>query len=407
MKNQKRRPKKAKFSMGKMLLIAIMVLIAASIVCAVSYLRNHRPSVDTDVPFDITTVGPDTSNNAGPQDTDADVTPDEEQYVRDTDVVNFFVVGRDKESWNTDVMMIVNFNMKDGSLGILQIPRDTYINAEDYHGRLNAALATFRNRIRTDDPKISSKELLDSGMGKVVELLEKSMCIQLDGYVHVDLAGFKEIVNAIGGVYMDVPYEMDYEDPEQNLYIHLEPGPQLLTGEKAEMFVRFRSGYVQADIGRIDAQKIFMTALFKQLKSNLSIARIPALAGQIIKYVTTDVPLEDVIIYAKELLGVDMAKVSMMTLHGTAHQTQSGAWYYVMNRASALNMVNEYFNVYNKDITEELFDQARIFTDESYAPFSNIYYASPDDDIVEIKPDIETGEHISDGGLVIPLNPNK
>ena len=170
------------------------------------------------------------------------------------------------------------------------------------------------------------------------------------------------------------------------------------------MFVRFRSGYVQADIGRIDAQKIFMTALFKQLKNNQIVSKVPALAEQVIKYVTTDVPLADIIIYAKELLGVDMGNIAMMTLHGTAQQTQSGAWYYVMNREFALNAVNTYFNVYNTDITDALFDPTRAFTDESYAPFSKIYYAAEDDAAVQVKPNVETGEDISQGGLTIPLN---
>ena len=414
----KRHPKKRGFPVWKIVLIIVTVLLFASIAIGATFLKVYRPSVDTDVPFDtdglfaIETVKP-SDSGAVPDDTPKDTEPsvpvssetkEEVKFVRDTESVNFLVMGRDKDSWNTDVMMIVNFNMREGSLSIMQIPRDTYIRTDIHHGRLNSALAGIRNDIRAENRKISSTELLERGMSEVVMLLEKTLCIQIDGYAHVDLNGFKQIINIIGGVYMAVPYAMDYEDPEQNLKIHLEPGWQLLDGAKAEMFVRFRSGYVQADIGRIDAQKIFMTALFKQLKSNLSVSKVPALAEQILKYVTTDVPLADIIIYAKELLGVDMGKISMMTLHGTAQQTNSGAWYYIMNRAWALDAINSYFNVYNMDITDTMFDPTRAFNDDSYAPFSKIYYAAAGDATVQVKPDVETGEHISQGGLNIPLN---
>lgn len=412
-KDNKRHPKKKNgFPAWKAALIVVTVAIFAAIACGATFLTTHRPALDTDVPFSIETAAPMDTTAAAPE-TDSSgetvalpppVKPETPVFTRDTDSVNFFVVGRDKDSWNTDVMMIVNFNMREGSLSIMQIPRDTYVRSEKHTGRLNAALAMIRNDIRAANPKMTSSDLLCTSLSEVVELLEKTLCIQIDGYAHVDLAGFRGIVNAIGGVYMDVPYAMDYEDPYQNLKIHLEPGWQLLDGTKAEMFVRFRSGYVQADIGRIDAQKIFMTALFKQLKNNLSVSKVPALAEQVIKYVTTDVPLADIIIYAKELLGVDMGNISMMTLHGTARQTKSGAWYYVMNRAWMLGAVNTYFNVYNTEITDALFDPTRAFTDESYAPFSKIYYAAADDAAVQVKPDVETGEDISQGGLNIPLN---
>ncbi len=404
MKNSnKRHPKKHRLSVALVVVIAVTVAIFAAIACGAAFLKMYRPSVDTDVPFPIeTTLPPDQPKN--PSETTAEDEPKEDPYVRDTETVNFLVVGRDKSSWNTDVLMIVNFNMREGSLSILQIPRDTYIRSEEITGRINAGLAMIRNDNRAENPKLSQSELLRESMADMTELLERSLCIQIDGYVHVDLAGFRSIINTIGGVWMDVPYAMDYEDPFQDLNIHLEPGPQLLDGEKAEMFVRFRSGFVQADIGRMDAQKIFMAALFKQMKSNLTLSKIPALMEDMFKYVTTDVPLADIIIYAKELIGVDMAKISMMTLHGTAQQTNTGAWYYIMNRAAALQAVNAHFNVYNREITDALFDPNAAFTDPNVEVFSKIYHADPNDEVVQVKPDEKTGEDINNGGINIPLN---
>lgn len=409
----RRKPVKRGIPAWKVTLAVVVILILALLALGASYLKFYRPSVETDVPFDIETTTPPEVTTALPDDNivettnDADDTKDIEAgaFTRDTESVNFLVVGRDAASWNTDVIMIVNFNMREGSLSVMQLPRDTYIEADSrIHGRINTVMKSMRSRAYDEDPTLSDEELLRAGMAGMCELLEKSLCIQIDGYAHVDLAGFRGIVDAIGGVYMDVPYAMHYSDPDQNLYINLSPGPQTLSGSEAEMFVRFRSDYVQADIGRIDAQKIFLTALFKQLKTNLTVTTVPQIVEQVVKYVTTDVPLADIIIYAKELLGVDMNNVSMMTLYGTATQTETGAWYYIMNRASTLDMINTYFNVYNSPITDEIFDRTQAFTDEGSAIFTSIYNASPDDPAVEVKPDIMTGEEIDNGDLNIALH---
>ena len=393
-KPNKRQPKKKKTTPAlKITLICGVVLIFAMIACAAIFLDVYRPSVDTDAPpfnVDLVTPPDDKLNNNDD--------PNEDVYKRDTEVVNFLVAGRDKDAWNTDVLMLVNFNMRDYTLNVLQIPRDTYIEIDSVRGRVNTIMKTMRAAAYTRDPSLSGTEMMKAGMQGTVELLEKSLCVQIDGYAIVNLEGFRNIINVIGGVYMDVPYDMDYEDPDQDLYIHLAAGPQTLDGAEAEMFVRFRDAYVQGDIGRVNAQKIFLTALFKQLKNNLTISTIPALAEQVLKYVTTDISLADIIIYAKELLKVDMEKVSMMTLPGKdARSSSTGAWYYIMHRADALLAVNEYFNVYNKDITDELFDATHAFTDEDHAEFAQIYFAEPSGT------GVETADKIDAGELDIPL----
>lgn len=405
---QKRYPVKRRIPLVKIILAVVIILILTLICLIAAFVKLHRPSVDTDVPF-VTDENPVTDPSFPvTEPTDTTVTTESSipsgSFTRDTESFNFLVVGRDAASWNTDVIMLVNFNIKSASLSVMQLPRDTYIEIDQVRGRINTAMKTMRSAAYSKDPTLSQEELLKAGMDGMCELLEKSLCIQIDGYAHINLEGFRGIIDAIGGVTMDVPYSMDYDDPDQDLHIHLSPGVQVLDGEKAEMFVRFRSGYVQADIGRIDAQKIFMTALFKQLKSNLTVSTVSKLAEQVLKYVTTDVPLADVIFYAKELLGVDMENISMMTLYGSALQTESGAWYYCMNRAATLDMINTYFNVYSDPITDTMFDKTQAFTDEDSERFCRIYLADPDDTSVEVKPDIKTGEDIDSGDIDIALS---
>lgn len=89
------------------------------------------------------------------------------------------------------------------------------------------------------------------------DLLEDGLGIPVDFWAIVDLDGFSGIVDAVGGVEMDLTYDMDYEDPDQDLYIHLKKGVQTLNGDQAEQFVRFRYGYAQGDIGRVDGSESF------------------------------------------------------------------------------------------------------------------------------------------------------
>lgn len=401
----KRHPKKSRIPVIKIILAVIAVMIFLTVAGVATFLKVHRPSVDTDVPpFFVDTVEPegttyDTETKTvtdGTGEADTEAPPPEIVYVRDTEIVNFLVMGRDKDAWNTDVMMLVNFNMREGSLSVMQIPRDTYTEVDGMHGRLNTMMKIKRNAAYSENKKLTQTELLKAGMQKTVEALEKSLCVQIDGYAIVNLEGFRNIINVIGGVYIDVPYDMDYEDPDQELYIHLEKGPQVLDGAEAEMFVRYRSGFVQGDIGRVNSQKIFLTALFKQLKTNLTLTTVPQLAEQVLKYVTTDVPLADIIIYAKELLGVDMENVSMMTLPGKDARATSGAWYYIMHREDTLTVINEYFNVYNLPVTDDMFDPTHAFTDEDYPAFSDIYFSE------SVGAVIETADKIDEEGINIP-----
>ncbi len=85
----------------------------------------------------------------------------------------------------------------------------------------------------------------------------------VDGYVLVDLEAFQKTVDLVRGVEFDVPMDMNYEDPSQNLYIHLQKGLQTLDGEQAMGLVRFRKGYATQDIQRTQTQQQFLKALAK------------------------------------------------------------------------------------------------------------------------------------------------
>lgn len=348
--------------------LAVIVLAFALAIGGVAwaFLEFYAPNLDTGTPFPVDTADPnDTTSTDNPSDTSSE---DENKYIRNKDIVNFLIIGQDLESWKTDVMMLVNFNMKEGSLSVLQIPRDTFVSSDFMRGKINNLM--YKKSLDAYDTKTSptAKDRIAAGMSGAAEFFEKRLCIQIDGYALINLEGFRNVIDIIGGVQINVPYDMEYDDPEQDLYIDLKAGEQVLDGAKAEMFVRFRSGLVQGDIGRGDAQKIFLAALFKELKG-IKISSVPAIVGEAFEHVTTDLPLADIVFYVKELTKVDMAKVTMMTLPGDAPNTA----HYVMYRENVRSIINDYFNVYDKPITDEMFDANREFTDTLDEKYTAIY----------------------------------
>ncbi len=105
----------------------------------------------------------------------------------------------------------------------------------------------------------------------------------MDFYVAVDLNGFIELVNAIDGIDFEVPINMNYDDPAQNLHIHFSAGQQHLDGEEVMEVVRFRhnndgSGYPMQDLDRIKTQQAFLKAVADKLFSLQSVIKIPEFA---------------------------------------------------------------------------------------------------------------------------------
>ena len=197
---------------------------------------------------------------------------------------------------------------------------------------------------------------------------------------------------------MYIPTDMVYEDPVQDLYINLKQGPAHLNGEDAEGFIRYREGFVQADIGRVNAQKIFMTAFMEKVKSSISLTNLSVLntlVNEVIKNITTDVPAADFVYFGKNALSVDFSNIRMMTVPG---DYAGGS--YVINRAATLDVINEYFNIYNTKITDSIFDKSRVFTNTESDAIHTAYMADKAAYIYDF-----TAEEIQQDSINIPTKP--
>ncbi len=366
----KKKKQKGRLSTVQKVIIAVVLIIYTIILAAVSFLVFYKPSVSHEVPFNIAAT--DESGNK------IDLVDHEGNEVKDPkrkeDSYNFLILGRDASAFLTDVMMVANLDTATGSLNIMQIPRDTYVSGDYFTNKLNAVYSTlYHNQLMSNGNNES--DAADFARAEFTKLIENGLSVKIDYTVVMNLSGFKRIVDILGGVDVDVPFAMTYNDPDQGLYINIPAGHQHLDGNAAEGFVRYRYGYALADLGRQDAQKQFMFALIAKMKSTLKITeakRLSDVVGAIYSNVDTNVTLEKAIYFAKNLLGVDSGNIKMLTIPGSLPQNG----YFVVNRQDAVSVINQYFNVWNFTITDQLFDQYRTFNNEYDYLTNDAYYST-------------------------------
>lgn len=251
--------------------------------------------------------------------------------------VNFLIVGVDKKESLTDTIMVATYDMDNDKIDVLSIPRDTRIYVGGRYQKINAAYSIRKNGKR-------------NGINGTIEAVSRLTKIPINYYVEFNIPTFRETVDALGGVYFDVPQNMNYDDPGQGLSIHLRKGYQLLDGKKAEQLVRFRS-YPMGDIDRTKVQQSFVKALAEQ-KLNLTIIdKVPELYKTLGKNIRTNLELSDVVNYALSLKEVKPENVIFHSLPGVANGTDYGASYWIPNMNDVKELIEETFGYDADDAT--------------------------------------------------------
>lgn len=370
--------KNKNLSASAIVMIAFIIVIFLVVAVGGGFIVFYTPDPNNDDPFGNDTEYKYVTDSDGSTyiETDSNgdfvfVTPSETESdkTQERGIYNFLLLGHDKVSKNTDIMMIISYDTGEGRISIVQIPRDTYIKVDNVNSsKINAAYSAYYSRARKngdDDPDMSA-------LTKVASMIQKNFGVRINYAAVVDLEGFKNIVDIIGGVYIDVPSDMKYSDPVQGLYIDLKKGEQWLDGETAMQFVRYRKGYVSQDLGRQDAMKIFMSAVLRQVKNNFSASMVMKLAGEVLDNMKTTIDLADFIYFGKSALSIDLSKVYMTTLPGDSTMVD-GASVYVLYRADTVKIINEHLNVFAEDMNEADFDPNRAMTSETSEKVQKIY----------------------------------
>ena len=248
---------------------------------------------------------------------------------------DFYCLLLGKSEAMTDTIMVAKYSPSTGNAALLSIPRDSFVGSNP-----NTATAS---------DKINSKYQISPQ--RTIDAVNELTGLNLKYYITVDTKALRDLVDAIGGVYFDVPIKMDYDDSSQDLYIHLEPGYQLLDGEKAEWLVRFRHNnngtsysyeYGDNDLGRMRTQREFLMAVAKQTLKLENITKINDIMNVIEQEVETNIDFDTMMEYAPALLNINADNIQTNMLPGTP-QYCNGVAVYLVDKDEAKDVVNELF----------------------------------------------------------------
>ena len=276
--------------------------------------------------------------------------------ARKKDFYTFLVLGTDKSQSNTDTIMVVSYDVANQRLSLMSIPRDTMVNAKWDIKKINSVYSVL-------------------GMDGLKAHIKNLIGFAPDYYVKIDLEAFVELVDLIGGVEVDVPREMKYKDPWQDLVIDLQPGLQKLNGQQAMGLVRWRHNddYTKGydDKGRMETQQLFLKAMFKQCLALKNWTKISGYIDIFYRDVDSDLKLGEMLWFAQRAMSLQTEDFRTFSMPGnynasawsrTYHNYQS---YVTVFAGEMLELVNKYFNPYTHDITRAELDIMSINADGS------------------------------------------
>ena len=332
---QKKNPAKRRPERLVVTLLSLLFLSTA-VFATVKYVFR-APELDTDKPV----VTPDGTASTDVDRTDTDE-PDAPGRTRREYCYNILVSGLDDDNGGSDTNILVRFDVPNKRIDLVSLPRDTLLHNEYRNNKLNFAYAK-------------------GGTELLMEQIENLLGIPVDFYVTVNLKGFIALVDQIDGVDFDIPINMDYDDPYQDLHIHFTKGPRHLNGQEAMEVVRFRhnndgTGYGTEDIGRIGTQQAFLKAVAKQLLQIGNVKNIPALVDIFYTYVKTDLTTGNLVWLGNEALNIGTENIHFATLPGDGSGYYNTQSVYVLDAQATCDLVNEALNPYNEALTLEDMD---------------------------------------------------
>ncbi len=254
---------------------------------------------------------------------------EDEGIAFDKDQFTVLMMGCDARPGETksrsDTMMIAFVDMKAKEMRLLSIPRDTYIEIPPEGG----SYAGQKTKI--------NHAFVYGGIELSKATLEHNFDIEVDFMAQIDFQGFRDVIDALGGITIDVPMRMKYDGEG----IDLQPGLQTLNGDQALQFCRFRSDG-QGDIGRVARQQLFMTTLKEQMFSAGTLLKIPDLCTAIKTNVSTNLTGTQLLqIFMNLKDGVEM---STYTPPGEGRYQDGVSYFFIFDstRDAFFNALNNY-----------------------------------------------------------------
>lgn len=256
----------------------------------------------------------------------------------------------DGQNGRTDSLMFATVNPKTQKISLMSIPRDSRVpivgkNKED---KINAAHAY-------------------GGEEMAIKTVEGFLKVPVDHYLKINFQGFKGIVDAVGGVTVDVPFDFwERSDVDYYKKIEFKQGQQELNGEEALAYVRMRKQDPNGDYGRAARQRQLLAAVVQKLNSTSTVFKIKDLTAVVGKYIKTDIPISDGLALYKKLSGFDPSTIQTLKLEG--EDKKIGGIYYFLPDPNGVEAVR---NEIKKELGEKVTTQENSTTKTESTPSSN------------------------------------
>lgn len=256
--------------------------------------------------------------------------------------LNFLMVGIDRSSQkegddlndagvddgNTDMILYVHFNNETGEMKMLQIPRDTMVTTD------RSVSGNYRiNNIA----KTQAADSNSMNMNALCEQVSNMYQLPIDGYMTIRLEMLVQLVDTFGGIELYVPQEMDYKGS------HLDQGYQTLNGDACEFLLRTRHIYNNGDIGRLNMQRQFYSALFRRLKSIGNIWDVARLTPAVLNYMETSLSASQLVSFAVSMLKIDSSKIMICQMPIKMAGKYNGQAVVYPARQEDADILNQYF----------------------------------------------------------------
>lgn len=341
------------------LLIAAAVLMVLLAAVCVMYFRMVRKPV-------LPSAKPAASHSLSPEGEEGELggRPDVQSKVSGTrkseDYFTILVFGSDESSGLTDTMMLVSYDVTNQKATVMSIPRDTLsnVNAKSLVSRkMNAIYKVYGG----------GEEGVEALRTEVSELVG----FWPDYYIMIDWELVGQMVDAIGGVWFDVPRQMDYDDPTQDLHIHQQAGYRLLSGDDAMQVVRWRknndgSGGANGDIGRLEIQHDFLSAVLDQTLQLKNVTKINELSKLFGDNVESDLSFENLLWFATQAImgGLKTEDVEFTTMP-FEYGYYGGVSFVYPDEDELIAMINQSLNPFEQEVTIDQLDLMSVGADGS------------------------------------------
>lgn len=231
----------------------------------------------------------------------------------------------------TDTIIVCSYDPISSDAFMISIPRDTFIGDDEASAK--------------GSEKINA--LYSKGPEKAVKAVENITGIDIDYYAVLDNNAVIEIVDIIGGVTFDVPIDMDYDDPTQDLHIHLNAGLQNINGSEAEQLLRFRhnndgtsypASYGDNDFGRMKTQRNFIMETVKQTLNIKNVFNAKNIIDTVYKNIETDIIIEDVLGYVPTAVDINFDNITNYQLPGESKRCND-LWFYIVDETKTKELI--------------------------------------------------------------------